>query len=59
MGYLFERESVRTNAIVTWFYPGTSGQEFVYSTKSKKQELAEPARNVFDSTLPHWQRFGG
>jgi len=35
-----ERESMNSNAIVTWFYPGfTSGHEFVYS-KSEQEELA-------------------
>lgn len=34
------RESMPTNAIVTWFYPGTSsGHEFLYS-KAEGQELA-------------------
>jgi hypothetical protein len=35
-----ERELMPTNAIVTWFYPGSnSGHEFVYS-RSERQELA-------------------
>jgi hypothetical protein len=35
-----ERESMPSNALVTWFYPGrTTGHEFVYS-KSEQQELA-------------------
>ena len=40
------RESMPTNAIVTWFYPGSnSGHEFVYS-KVEGQELARAKRQT-------------
>jgi hypothetical protein len=46
-----ERESMPTNAIVTWFYPGeNSGHEFVYS-KSTNQELARAKHQTGMATL--------
>lgn len=47
-----ERESMPTNAIVTWFYPGrNSGHEFVYS-KSEEQELARAKHQTIVATAP-------
>lgn len=47
-----ERESMPTNAIVTWFYPGrNSGHEFVYS-KSEEQELARAKHQTIMATAP-------
>jgi hypothetical protein len=49
---LAERESMPTNAIVTWFYPGrNSGHEFVYS-KSEEQELARATHQTTMATAP-------
>ena len=47
-----ERESMPTNAIVTWFSPGdNSGHEFVYS-RSEKQELARAKHQTIMATAP-------
>lgn len=47
-----ERESMPTNAIVTWFYPGHNlGHEFVYS-KSEEQELARAKHQTIMATAP-------
>jgi len=47
-----KRESMPTNAIVTWFYPGdNSGHEFVYS-KSEEQELARAKRQTIMAAAP-------
>jgi hypothetical protein len=47
-----KRESMPTNAIVTWFYPGrNSGHEFVYS-KSEEQELARAKHQTIMATAP-------
>jgi hypothetical protein len=47
-----ERESMPTNAIVTWFYPGdNSGHEFVYS-KSEEKELARAKHQTIMATAP-------
>jgi hypothetical protein len=47
-----ERESMPSNAIVTWFYPGeTSGHEFVYS-KSEQQELAQAKHQTIMAMEP-------
>ncbi len=47
-----ERESMATNAIVTWFYPGrNSGHEFVYS-KAEGQELARAKRQTVMAMAP-------
>jgi hypothetical protein len=56
-----ERESMPTNAIVTWFYPGfNSGHEFVYS-KSERQELARVKHETVMALAPakHQTAFGG
>jgi hypothetical protein len=47
-----KRESMPTNAIVTWFYPGrNSGHEFVYS-KSEEKELARAKHLTIMATAP-------
>ena len=47
-----KRESMPTNAIVTWFYPGdNSGHEFVYS-KSEEKELARAKHQTIMATAP-------
>jgi hypothetical protein len=47
-----KRESMPTNAIVTWFYPGrNSGHEFVYS-KSEEKELARAKHHTIMATAP-------
>jgi hypothetical protein len=47
-----ERESMPTNAIVTWFYLGhNSGYEFVYS-KSEEQELARAKHQAIMAVAP-------
>jgi hypothetical protein len=47
-----ERESMPTNAIVTWFYPGrNAGHEFVYS-KSEGQELAQANHETVMTMAP-------
>lgn len=47
-----QRESMPTNAILTWFYPGVnSGHEFVYS-KSEEQELARAKHQTIMATAP-------
>jgi hypothetical protein len=47
-----ERESMPTNAIVTWFYPGHSiGHQFVYSN-SESQELARARHQTIMATAP-------
>jgi hypothetical protein len=47
-----ERESMPTNAIVDWFYPGrTSGHEFVYS-RSEGQELAQAKHETVVAMAP-------
>ena len=47
-----KRESMPTNAIVTWFYPGrNSGHEFVYS-KSEEQELARAKHQTIMAMAP-------
>ena len=47
-----ERESMPTNAIVTWFYPGdNSGHKFVYS-KSEEQELARAQQQTIMAAAP-------
>ena len=47
-----KRESMPTNAIVTWFYPGdNSGHEFVYS-KSEEKELARAKHQTITATAP-------
>jgi hypothetical protein len=48
-----EQDSMPTNAIVTWFYPGEhTGLEFVYS-KSTNQELARAKHQTVMATLPN------
>ena len=47
-----QRESMPTNAIVTWFYPGHNlGHEFVYS-KSEEQELARARHQTIMAVAP-------
>lgn len=47
-----ERQSMPTNAIVTWFYPGrTSGHEFVYS-KAEGRELAQAKHQTVMAMAP-------
>ena len=47
-----ERESMPSNAIVTWFYPGhSSGHEFLYF-KSEQQELAQAKRQTITAMTP-------
>jgi hypothetical protein len=56
-----ERESMPTNAIVTWFYPGrNSGHEFVYS-RSEEQELARAKQQtvVAMESSKHQSAMGG
>ena len=56
-----ERESMPTNAIVTWFYPGqNSGHEFVYS-RSEGQELAQAKQQTVIAMEPskHQSAVGG
>ena len=52
---------MRTNAIVTWFYPGRkSGREFVYS-RSEGQELAQAKQQTVVAMEPskHESAVGG
>ena len=47
-----QRETMPSNAIVTWFYPGdNSGHEFVYS-KSEQRELAQAKRQTIVAMAP-------
>ena len=47
-----QRESMPTNAILTWFYPGdNSGHEFVYS-KSEEKELARAKHQTIMAVAP-------
>jgi hypothetical protein len=56
-----ERKLMPTNAIVTWFYPGSnSGHEFVYS-RSERQELARAKQQTVVAMEPskHQSAVGG
>jgi hypothetical protein len=47
-----ERDSMPSNSIVTWFYPGDNfGHEFVYS-KSEQQELAQAKHQTIMAMEP-------
>ena len=48
-----ETQSMQLNAIVTWFYPGsTSGHEFVYP-QSVEQELGQAGRHTVTASAKH------